>query len=285
MCIRDRYIVVGNPIDFTFDQTQTCIGEPVSFEDISSTNASSVLWDFGDGNTSTDVDPSHFYGTPGCYTVTLTRTQNGCETSMSSDVCIEVKDLPAATFNSNNSAGCTIPHMVTFFGVSSTAVSWSWEFGENGAMGSSTMQNPSVSFTEFGTFPIFLTVIDGNGCSNTVITDTINIIDLDAKLPDGQIRGCTPLSFTLSDESETSAPITSWEWKINTPSGLLTSTDSNPFFTIADTGCFNVQLIVMNALGCLDTTLINEAICVGLLPTVNFAVSYTHLTLPTICSV
>lgn len=43
------------------------------------TNASSLVWSFGDGNTSTEADPVHAYETPGNYTVTLTATGSGGE--------------------------------------------------------------------------------------------------------------------------------------------------------------------------------------------------------------
>jgi PKD repeat protein len=42
-----------------------------------STGGGSYLWDFGDGNTSTDENPVHTYATAGPYTVTLTLT-NDC---------------------------------------------------------------------------------------------------------------------------------------------------------------------------------------------------------------
>jgi PKD repeat protein len=45
-----------------------------------SSNASSFSWDFGDGNTSTDLQPVNVYANPGLYTVTLT-TSNGCGSS------------------------------------------------------------------------------------------------------------------------------------------------------------------------------------------------------------
>ncbi|MCC7466355.1 MAG: PKD domain-containing protein, partial [Saprospiraceae bacterium] len=44
-----------------------------------STNATSYLWDFGDGMTSTEANPVHTYTTPGVYTVTLSAT-NACRT-------------------------------------------------------------------------------------------------------------------------------------------------------------------------------------------------------------
>ena len=47
-----------------------CLPNPVVFENNSS-NGNSFMWDFGDGNTSTEVNPSHVYDGPGDYTVTL----------------------------------------------------------------------------------------------------------------------------------------------------------------------------------------------------------------------
>lgn len=45
-----------------------------------STNASTYLWDFGDGMTSTETNPVHTYASPGTYTVTLSAT-NECRTN------------------------------------------------------------------------------------------------------------------------------------------------------------------------------------------------------------
>ncbi len=42
-----------------------------------STEGTTYLWDFGDGNTSTDFSPSHVYSAGGTYSVMLTVT-NGC---------------------------------------------------------------------------------------------------------------------------------------------------------------------------------------------------------------
>lgn len=46
-----------------------------------STNYTSLLWDFGDGTTSTDVNPQHNYNSTGTKTITLTVTRNGCSES------------------------------------------------------------------------------------------------------------------------------------------------------------------------------------------------------------
>lgn len=52
----------------------------VTFVNLSQ-NADSYLWDFGDGESSTQSDPEHTYNCPGEYNVTLTATNSACEGS------------------------------------------------------------------------------------------------------------------------------------------------------------------------------------------------------------
>ena len=49
----------------------------VSFNDATLGTATSWLWDFGDGNTSTAQNPTHTYTTPGTYSVALISTGPG----------------------------------------------------------------------------------------------------------------------------------------------------------------------------------------------------------------
>lgn len=52
---------------------------PVQFINTSSVNASTTIWNFGDGTTSTSSSPSHTFRDAGVYTVTLTvQSANGC---------------------------------------------------------------------------------------------------------------------------------------------------------------------------------------------------------------
>jgi gliding motility-associated-like protein len=273
--VLEDYISVGYPIEFTFDQTEICAGSPVNFQDISGSSADNVMWDFGDGGVSDDSNPTHTFDTSGCFTVSLTRYQNGCGTTLPSEICIQVNELPSAAYSVVNKLGCSLPHTSNFVGTAQNTTTWFWEFGEGGVAGTSGESNPSFTFTEYGTYPIYLTVSDNDGCSSTTVVDTVKVIELSAAVFAEEVEGCAPLAFSLSDVSTTIVPITAWYWEIDTPSGLLTSTDSSPTFVIPDTGCFDIVLAVVNELGCVDTTILNNKICVGMQPEVDFVANPT----------
>ena len=77
--VDDFEITSGNPIaDFVLAEPRSSYfpGESIEFEYISS-GATSYLWDFGDGNSSTDENPTHSYSAGGAYDVTLTINYSG----------------------------------------------------------------------------------------------------------------------------------------------------------------------------------------------------------------
>tara|TARA_B100000287_G_scaffold108888_1_gene101182 strand:- start:903 stop:1241 length:339 start_codon:yes stop_codon:yes gene_type:complete len=58
-------MAISGNIPLTVEFTNTSTGDNLTY-----------LWDFGDGNTSTQQNPSHEYVVAGNYTVTLTTTNN-----------------------------------------------------------------------------------------------------------------------------------------------------------------------------------------------------------------
>jgi len=81
--------------NFTVDKIYVIKGENVKFGDLSN-NATSWLWNFGDGNTSTQQNPSYTYNTDGKYTVSLTATN-----SFGSDKKIKVEYIFVGNNGSN----------------------------------------------------------------------------------------------------------------------------------------------------------------------------------------
>lgn len=61
---------------FTYSNDTAYVGQSVSFTNCSEL-ATEFNWNFGDGTTSTDFEPTHTYNTGGTYTVSLTALQPG----------------------------------------------------------------------------------------------------------------------------------------------------------------------------------------------------------------
>ena len=90
--------------NFKSDVSYTCDGI-VTFEDISGNSPSQWLWDFGDGNTSTQQNPSHTYLTSGIYNVSLQVTNSlGVDLEIKNAyVTVEIPEVMSV----NNGVGCS----------------------------------------------------------------------------------------------------------------------------------------------------------------------------------
>jgi PKD repeat protein len=91
--------ITGSIADFEVQSTSGCSPWSVQFAD-SSISAFNWLWNFGDGNISTQQNPVHVYQTPGNYQVTLiTQDTTGCTSVFTSPVPLQVQQPPVASFN------------------------------------------------------------------------------------------------------------------------------------------------------------------------------------------
>ncbi|MDT0676547.1 PKD domain-containing protein [Autumnicola musiva] len=136
--------------DFTVDADDLT----VTFTNTSE-NAVSYAWDFGDGNTSTEENPTHTYAAEGTYTVVLTTTgEDGTEVESTQEVTVEATEPTAEyTFEVD---GLT----ATFTNTSENAVSYAWDFGDGNT---STEENPTHTYAAEGTYTVILTTTGEDG--------------------------------------------------------------------------------------------------------------------------
>ena len=145
-------------------------------------------WDFGDGATVGDQNPSHTYDTSGVYTVSLSVTdENGAEDTEVKTDYITVMEPVVLTADFSGSPTVGMPPLdVSFSDLSMASTgdeisSWSWSFGDSG---SSTDQNPSHSYDELGEYTVSLTVIDDTGSSTETKENYINVVDIEPGDPE-----------------------------------------------------------------------------------------------------
>ncbi|WP_292754764.1 PKD domain-containing protein, partial [Methanobacterium sp.] len=91
--------------NFTADKTSGSDSLTVKFTDSSSNYPTSWTWDFGDGTTSTEQNPTHTYSAPGTYTVKLTATNLAGSDTMTKTGYITVLDTIAPTVAANLAGG------------------------------------------------------------------------------------------------------------------------------------------------------------------------------------
>ncbi|MEO9022624.1 MAG: PKD domain-containing protein [Ginsengibacter sp.] len=121
------------------------------------------LWDFGDGTTSTEENPTHLYPNVGNYVIKLTAFDStSCNKLDSKSFNISVSPIPGASFRYT-----PIPpqeNMATSFTNQSIgATHYIWQFGDGD---SSLEKNPQHIFNATGTFNVCLTAINDAGCSD-----------------------------------------------------------------------------------------------------------------------
>ncbi|HEX8313836.1 MAG TPA: PKD domain-containing protein, partial [Flavisolibacter sp.] len=127
-------------------------------------NVTSYLWNFGDGNTSTQPTPTHTYPVQGTYNVSLTiTTSSGCTEQFSMNSAVNTGRVPVVDFTALPNPACAFSN-VQFNGVVSEGDTWSWNFGDGTT---SAQQNPVHQYTDTGSFTVSFTATN-NGCPVTV---------------------------------------------------------------------------------------------------------------------
>ncbi|NER15829.1 PKD domain-containing protein [Spongiivirga citrea] len=132
----------------------------------SSTNAISYMWDFGDGNTSTEESPTHVYAEAAEYTVTLTATN---ESNLSTDLSKTINILAPVTADFTSQVDADDYRTYSFMDASEGAEMLLWEFGDGFQF---TGMNPSHTYSEDGTYTVTLTATSITG-NTDVATENI----------------------------------------------------------------------------------------------------------------
>ncbi|OFY89159.1 MAG: hypothetical protein A3K10_14070 [Bacteroidetes bacterium RIFCSPLOWO2_12_FULL_31_6] len=156
-----------------FSANGVCEGANSEFIDASTVNGSSInywYWTFGDGGIDSVQNPIYSYVNSGTYTVNLIiQSAQGCWDTISNSVSIQPP--PTAGFNSSPSS-VKVNEIFSFSDISaSNIVNWQWNFGDS--LGTSTLQNPSYSYTSAGYFTVCLTVVDNMNCTDSICEEVI----------------------------------------------------------------------------------------------------------------
>ena len=227
----------------------------ISFFDNSTGSPTSWLWDFGDGNISTEQNPTHVYGAMGGYTVNLTvkNAVGSNTTSKYGYALISLGDEPVgpAYFSSSATSG-DAPFKVTFHEEAGGYLS-SWTFGDGSQQNSILDDNSEIlkdvehTYLEPGQYTV--TLYQGNFGGKNAITKYHYITVTGLTRPVASFTAdkiSVPKSLTIEFTDKSIGKPTSWSWNFGDGAN---STEQNPMHTYSAAGNYTVNLTASNENG------------------------------------
>jgi PKD repeat protein len=250
----DDGMPVAPVADFTFTSTEL----KTDFIDTSDSTDGSVTawsWDFGEGSTSSEQNPTHTYAGRGTYTVMLAVTDNnGATDSFSQQVSVtEADDQPPTT-----------PAYLQVEAVTLSTINISW---------SSSTDNVAVAFYDIFRDGVALTTATGTSYSDRGLASgeahEYRVCAQDAAGNQSHLTDAVTATtnvaptaaFTFSSEylvtgfsdtsSDSDGTLTNWSW--NFGDGRVSSS-KNPHHTYANKGTYTVVLTVTDNNGATNAT-------------------------------
>ena len=141
-CKDDTPPVPPVQVGFKYTPENPVAGDLITFTNASN-GGSSFAWDFGDGNTSTDKNPTHTYTKSGKYTVVL-KVDNKDDQTYSKE--IEVGDaLPVISYTpSPIQAGIEVTFSATIYNPDNSTVEYTWTFDPSNVIGDDMDDNGTI---------------------------------------------------------------------------------------------------------------------------------------------
>lgn len=215
----------------------------------SASTAAIYIWDFDGGIilSGSGAGPYEIkYQSAGSYTISLTVSENGCSSSITSQT-ITVNPVPTADFTVTPAVICPGQDaIITYNGTGSAAATFNWNFANGTINSGSGIGLYSVNYLNSGIDTVTLTVTENNCTSSSVsqilLVDFLPVVNFTVT----DSLGCNPFSTSFFNQSTLTNSVL---WNFGDDG---TSSDENPTHTYSP-GLFSVKLIVTTSSGCIDS--------------------------------
>ena len=263
--VMTNFITVSDSVHAAFiaDIMSGCSPFTVNFTN-NSFNGVTAFWDFGDGNTSTNNNPTNIYNSTGIYSVKLISYGNGaCSDSTVMTDLIAVGPICQSSFHAVDTIRCDSIHFVN---TSINGTSYKWFFGDGD---SSTSVNPVHQYPATGYYTVRLIANYNGACGNYADTMTrLNYIQLPA------ISNTASFHVYYSYDTAGCAPLHVDFYVSGTTNYFMEFGDgdtlSSNYAYISNTyntaGIYTVTVIAQLQYGCADTVVHQNYIDVHPLP-------------------
>lgn len=263
----------------------SCAGEPVRFFNASNgldVNVNTWVWDFGDGVTSTELNPIHTYTSEGEYQIALTinNPNSACNNTITRTVRLSpppiadfrIRSIDCATGKVVFEDLSRVPSADAALGGFLTRRTWSFGDGSIFQAGRDDLDRNDIiikgtqnageggqaqllsAYAVNATYNVTLVVGNDVCCTSTKIR-TISLRPEDLVANFSAASACVGAPTQFTDLSILAASINSqietWEWTFTAPSGNITSNfNQNPLVALNEAGTYTVKLKVNSQFTC-----------------------------------
>ena len=257
---QDRYPIIEPLtelpyVTFIYSPASPTTQDIIQFNDTSVDNDGEIIsrsWDFGDGNTSSLINPNHRYIDNGMHTTTLIITDD-CGAINHTSKNINVLNVePIANFSISPQLPNDLQNIIfndTSKDLDGIIVDWSWDFGDGNTSNLSDLRH---QYSNNGFYTVILNVTDDDGAISS-ISKEIEVLNVKPSArfsytPTNPTNNDT-IQFT-SNSVDNDGTIVSWQWNLDQGT---TSIELNPSIKYQSIGTYTVTLTVTDDDGDLDT--------------------------------
>ncbi len=234
--------------EFSSSPEPSLEGSEVVFTDLSTSSPDAIVswsWNFGDGQTSSDMNPTHVYADDGVYTVTLTVTDDDGSTATVSHTVTVLNVAPTVNAGEDQTVdeGAVVSFDGSFSDPGADTHVITWDFGD-GETAEGTL-TPTHVYADNGVYTVTLTIVDDEGAEGTdTLTVTVNNVAPAVEAgPDQTAAEGSSVAFSgsFTDPGILDTHVVTWDFGDGTSqvTGVL-----DPSHVYADNGVYTVSLNV-----------------------------------------
>ncbi|MGB0864813.1 MAG: PKD domain-containing protein, partial [Saprospiraceae bacterium] len=226
-----------------------------------STNADSVLWNFGVLGIDTAHNPTVVFGDPGNYTVCLTAVNTiGCAQIKCDTNLISVNGPVLDAYSFSPQATC-IPANIEFVAAGQNIKTYKWipQIGDTITSVTGFDTDTTIyTYNAVDTFYPQLIIEDSLGCQRHVFLDSIITTNPKAIFTLDTLAGCAPLTVVANANASTFAE--SYQWQ-STGAIIFNGSSATPSIRYNNSGEYDsLRLVITDFTGCQDTFYLPDTI-------------------------
>jgi PKD repeat protein len=245
----DTIVVTPKPV-VDFKVLNACEGSPITVKNNTTLPVTSKItyaWDFAGEYTTSDVDPSYTFTSPGQRKISVTATANGCFASLTKNAY--QFEMPTAGFTSEGECNFVNVDFKNSSTIENGAnMGYAWDFAGEGI---SREQNPAFAFGTPGTKTVTLTATSEFGCVNVFTKDIVLQESPEADFTWDAACNLTPINFTITGSLPNGGANSSYEWDF---AGEGDATRADPSHLFSKVGPKIVRLTISDLNGCSSST-------------------------------